>query len=177
MNWTDLVKAVSERSGVPAAQTRKVLGSLSVEIREKLQADESVSVRGLGTWSRAFRKGRVVRSVSSRRKMWIGGRYRVRFRPTRSLQEAIDQEDASWRSDEEQKAWRLAETLLDDLELYHSDSVPEDLDGDADAVEIEAACREAFGAAWEQAEHTWNERHGNEVKTRYLGLVAQRRWT
>lgn len=176
MNWTDLVKAISERSGVPRTQVRAVLKALAEETREQLQSGENVSVRGLGTWSRAFRKGRVVRSVSNRRKMWIGGRHRVRFRPTRSLQEAIDQGDAAWRSEDEQKAWRLAETLLDDLELYHADQVPDSLDAAADASTVEDACRKAFGAAWEQAEHTWDSRFGDRVKTRYLGLVAQRRW-
>ncbi|MCA9567126.1 MAG: HU family DNA-binding protein [Myxococcales bacterium] len=176
MTWTDLVDAVATRTGIPRSQVKAVLKGLAEEVRDALLRGETVSVRGLGSWSRAWRQGRVVRSVTNRRKMWIGGRHRVRFRPTRSLQETIDQADGGWRSEEHQKAWRLAETLLDDLQLYHSALVPKDLDPEQTPEEVEERCRKAFGAHWEQVEHTWSMKVDGEVDTRFLGVVARRRW-
>ncbi len=176
MTWTELIRAISERTGLPQKDVRSVLIALSEEVKEALLRGETVSVRGLGSWSRTRRQGRVVRSVANRRKMWIGERFRVRFRPTRSLAQALNPDDEAWRSDAYQRAWRLAETLLDDLELYHGDRVPKDISGTLAPDEVERRCREAFGAPWEQVERTWNDKVDEDVKIRFLGLVAQRRW-
>ncbi|MCB9676416.1 MAG: HU family DNA-binding protein [Alphaproteobacteria bacterium] len=175
MSWTELVRAVSERAGVNQNTTRAVLVALVEVARERLASGDSVALRGLGTLERRWSKGRVVRGISDKRRMWIGGHFVPRFKPSTTLREALAS-DESWRSETHQRAWRLAETLIDDLDLYHKGLAPSGIASDLAPEAVEERCAEAFGSHWDQVSRTWHQSVGKEVDTHFLGLVARRRW-
>ena len=177
MSWTELSKAVAERAGVPTHTTHAVLTAFVEEVRERVSTGDSVLIWGLGTLERRWIAGRVVRGIADKRRMWVGGRFVPRFRPAAAFKRSTHPEaDADWRSEAHQKAWRLAETLIDDLDLYHAAQRPTSLDGSKSDADIEQACAESFGHHWDQVRRTWNERVPSGVDTRFLGIVARRRW-
>lgn len=176
MTWNDLLQQVANRAGVPRSTVRTVLETLVQVATEQVSRGEDVPLHGLGTLSRKWNKGRVVRSVANRRKMWIGGRHTPKFRPSAALRRALQPEDPDWKSEAHQKAWRLAEALIDDLSLYHSALAPDDLTVDQAPDEVVQRCADAFGGHWEQVEATWKERVDPSVTTPFLGVVARRRW-
>ncbi len=180
MNWTDLIDTVAERAGLSRAQSRAALTALVAVIQESLVNEDTVQLRGLGSFSGKWTEGRVLRSIQSRRKMWVGGKLSARFRPAKGLRDALDtRADKRWKDPEHQKAWRLAETLVGDLALYNTDVVPEGLDRNLDVESIAASCAAAFGDAWDQAVLTFDERVSAEVRedTDYLCAAVLRRWT
>lgn len=175
MKWKEVVKSVSERSGVSLAETRAVLTSLTEVTSEALQRDDKISLPNVGTLSCRWTDGRVLRGVGDQKRMWVGGRYSARFRAAAALKRELER-GSQWRSPAHQRAWRLAETLIDDLDLYHANLAPSDLRGLAPNVVLDR-CATAFGAHWEQVVQTWNDRIDEGVDTPFLAIVAARRWS
>jgi DNA-binding protein HU-beta len=175
MNWRDLLKEASHRSGVPLKDTRAVIEALVETVLDELSNGGSVSLRGLGTFSSSTVQGRTLRSVQSRRRMWMGAHHVPRFRSAKRLRAAVAaSSDQSWKQPEHQTAWRLAETLIGDLDLYHSNQVPQ-LPSEADDRAVDLACADAFGATWQQARGRYEGRAA-EIPVDYLALAASRRW-
>lgn len=175
MNWTDLLEEVARRSDLPTSTVRTVMSNLTSVVQEKVGAGDTISLRGIGRIERRWTKGRVLRTVGTRRRMWVGGHFVPRFRPSRSLRRAADvSNEADWRAPEHQKAWRLAETLIDDLDLYHRSLAPE-LDDATSPEEVEEKCAEAFGSHWSQVVETFSRRTEG-VNTPFLGIVARKKW-
>lgn len=179
MTWTELVDAVAEQSGVPRESTRRVLAALGTVAARWLATERDVPLRGLGRLTARWVEGRVVRSVADQRKMFVGGRLAPRFKAASSLRQALaGDEAAAWRTPEHQAAWRLAETLIGDLDLYHPDQAPSDLAPGQAAADVESSCADSFGAAWATVAATFAERApGADVASaHYLGVAARRRW-
>jgi DNA-binding protein HU-beta len=174
MTFKELIQAVSDRSGVSFADTQRVMRTLVEETRERLADGTPVRIWGLGTFGLRDRQARVVRAVGTRRKMFVGGRRVVHFKPARAMSEAVDA--AEYRDPRHQASWQLAETLLDDLDLYHSGLAPEGLADEPSLEAVEGRCADAFGAHWTRVAETWREKTDPAVETRYLGVVAKRRW-
>lgn len=82
-----------------------------------------------------------------------------------------------WRDISHQAAWRLAEALIGDLELYHPTKVPR-LDQDTPLPMVAPICAVAFGPVWEHVLDTWNRSVSFEVRAEgsHLLRVAWRRW-
>ncbi|MEZ4316259.1 MAG: HU family DNA-binding protein [Myxococcota bacterium] len=180
MSWSELIDTVSTESGVPRETTRKVLVSFIRVATRWLGESRDVQLRGFGTFTSRMASSRVVRSVSDQRKMYVGARLVARFKTAAGLRQALASSgDDGWRTPEHQAAWRLAETLIGDLDLYHGNDAPEDLEGSLGAPQVEAACAKAFGAAWRQVESSYAERVPRGVidETHYLGIAARRRWS
>lgn len=179
MNWTELIHAVSERSGVSRAQTKAVLSATTDIITEQLTLRETVALRGVGVLSTRWLKGRTLRSIDSGRRMWLGGRFVPSFRPSSTLKSVLlEQEDQSWRDPALQQAWRFAETLIGDLELYHADQAPKELQHDLDEAATRAALEGALGPAWAQAVRAYEEKVPAEVRASqdFLVMAARRHW-
>jgi nucleoid DNA-binding protein len=179
MTWTELVDQVAERAGVPRQTARLVLTTTMEVAVEWLREGREVPLRGIGAVSTRWAEGRVLRSVADQRKMWVGGRFVPRFRPSETLRRALgERTDDTWRSPSHQQAWRLAETLIGDLDLYHGAQAPKGLDGSLSAEAIESACRGAFGSQWDHVERSYQERVERQARegTHYLGIAAKRRW-
>lgn len=178
MNWSDFVSQVAENAGVPRSTAQSVLSAMVDELSERLQDGDSVNLRGIGTLSRKWTRGRTLRSINNGRKIWVGGRHAVKFSVSRSLKRALEESgDQSWRSPEHQAAWRLAETLVSDLELYSPTKVPKGIRADMDFEEVQSLCAASLGDDWHRAWRTWQEKVAPEVvHAAHLARAARRRW-
>jgi nucleoid DNA-binding protein len=178
MTWKDIIAETARRSGQSRADTIKVLDALQDIGREKLLEGEEFRIPALGTLSSAWRKTRALRSIADMRKIVLDGRYVVRFRPAKPLKDEIAARTPQrWRDPRHQTAWRVAETLLGDLALYHASRMPTDLPADHDAAR--QALEASFGDAWIQARRTYEAKVDPAVRTACDHLVeaAIARWT
>lgn len=178
MNWTDLVRRAAARADVPQDVAQAVLAAAMDEAVEQLAQGESVRLNGVGTLQRKWVSGRAVRSIESGRKMWVGGRHAVRFATAAGLRRRLEEgTDQSWRSPEQQAAWRLAETLIGDLDLYSKDRVPRGISADMDYEQVHGLCAAALGDDWQRAWTTWRSKVSPEAAhTPHLARAARRRW-
>lgn len=179
MNWTEFIDAAAERSGVSRKDTRAALSAAAEVITEALGAGNSVSFRNLGSFDTTWHAPRVMRGVQAARRMLLDGRYSTRFRPGAALKRAVlARTPQTWKQPEHQAAWRLAETLLGDLELYHAERLPKDLTPQSTDEEVRAACQGALGSVWIQVCRTYDSDVPADVRNSrdYIALVARRRW-
>lgn len=178
MTWAELSKRVATRSGESKAATQRVLDALVAEMSDALADGGSVTLPRVGRISSAWRESRTLRSIGDGRKMMLDGRYVARFKAAQALRERLTgRTPQNWRSPEHQQAWRLAETLVGDLALYHPESVPKDVTAEDSAEQVEARCASSFGAHWERVVGTFRTRTENvSLDEPYLAMAARRRW-
>ncbi len=179
MKWSELIAQVSTTSGLDPQLIRDVLGVAMEVSVAALARGEEVNLRRLGTLKTTWRAQQVVRSIHHERRMLIGGRYTVRFQPSRGLkQQVAARTPQHWRSEAHQSAWRLAETLISDLAMYHRERAPRDLDPELPDAQVDARCRAAFGALWDGARRALGQGVPEQVRAEvdYLAQAARRRW-
>lgn len=179
MNWRDLQVVVAERSGLPITSVRKILQTAMEVSVEALTRGEEVPLRGVGVLSARWKPPRVVRSVANRRKLRIDGRFVPRFQPSRSLRQAlVERTEQTWRDPAHQEAWRVAETLVGDLDLYHPDKAPR-LAGDEEHEDVHKVCARSFGRLWNQVETRFAGQVPENIRVHgdYLAQAALARWT
>ena len=179
MNWSQLSAEVAARSGVPPKEAHAVLSALVEVTLEALAKGDDVVLRGLGTLSSRWQGMRTLRSVSGSRKLMLDGRFVPRFRAASRLRAALlTRSPQRWRDPEHQSAWRIAETLIGDLALYHGANSPGEISQDTPLDEVGAACRGAFGGAWMRVTGAWEVQVSPQVRDEkdYLLLAARRRF-
>lgn len=179
MTLEELIQQISARTALPKTTVRKVLDATTDEISTQIARQEPVSIGGLGRFSVQRRAQRTIRRVSDQRKILVGPRHAVKFRPGLALRTAAaTHDDPSWQDPAMQTAWRVAESLVADLHMYHKDRAPT-LAVDATNEQIDQACALAFGGLWRAAESTFAERVSAEIRLRSTFLIdgARRRWT
>ena len=176
MNSSDLARELAQRTDMPASRVHLLLRVLADTVLEKLEEGEDVRLHGLGTFSRAWRSRTAIRSLDSGRKVMIGGRHVARFRPAKRLREGLSSHgDQSWRDDEHQAAWRLARTLISDLEAYNTTQRPS-LEATTPSEEVVSACADAFGDTWRQVWSTYAHKATADPEAEYLIDAARRAW-
>lgn len=179
MKMAELVRRLSERSGVGAADVRAVLRALPDVVVEALSEGEEVTLRGLCTIGSRWREARTVRSIRSRRRMVLDGRFVVRYNTAARVKRALAERTPQlWHDPEHQKAWRVAEALIGDLVLYHGARAPTALSPSATTDEVAQACAEAFGQVWSQVLENYSSRIPERVRSQraYLALAAREQW-
>ncbi len=179
MSWRAFVDQVALRAGSSRAATRAVLAAFVDEVEDTLLFGEAVTVPGLGTITSHWEPERTLRSIKDGRKVAIDGRYRPTFRPAGRLRAAMrDRTPQLLKDPAHQRAWRLAETLVGDLALYHAAAAPKDLAEDTELSEVDTRCARALGPAWTRARRTLDEQTPPEVRAvrDHLALAARRRW-
>lgn len=179
MNWNELIRAVANRTEMDPKLVRSVLDSFSAVAVEQLSEGESVTLRNVGALSSAWREPRSLRSIADHRTIRLDGRFVPRFRPSEPLRRALGARTPQRsRSPEHQEAWRVAETLIDDLELYHSADAPRGMAVDTDSETVHVACTIAFGSLWKQVTQTYESEVPEEIRMQhdYLAEAALRRW-
>jgi len=177
MNWTELVKEIASESSQSERDVRQILDAMVSVTTSKLLAGEDVPVRGLGTISSRWRAARTLRSVQDQRKIMLDGRFVPRFRPSKSLRDAVaGRTPQHWRDPQHQAAWRIAETLVGDLALYHAGRAPSAVTENTPPSDVRMSCVEAFGPLWAQVERTYAQQVAGAVRSEgdYLGLAARR---
>lgn len=178
MKWSDLVNRVADRTGQPRDQVKEALDALAPVVLEALGEGEEVSLRNICTISLRWQEGRQLRSVSDHRKIVLDGRFTPKLRPSSTLrQRALERSPQRWRDPRQQSAWRLAETLIGDLDLYHRAQAPM-LHKEAPLDHVASACASAFGPAWERVLQTWTTQVPEEIRADgdHLLKVARSRW-
>lgn len=179
MIWTELIDHVAADTGLTKANVRQVLESLSRTVQERLLADDSVRIPGIGTLSAKWMRGRAVRDVQTRRKRRYDGRYVARFSVSASLKRALAQRTPQLlRDPQHQTALRTAEALISDIDLYHKTRVAGFIPVDAEGTAVDDACERLLGHVWTAARRTYMQRTPPEVRTHrdWLAVAAKRRW-
>lgn len=179
MTWKDVVAATAQRAGSSEAETRRVLAALTEEVSSRLAEGGRVAWPNLGVLSSAWEPERQLRGVSDGRKVAIDGHWRPRFRASAVLRDRVRSRTPQLLRDaDHQRAWRLAETLVGDLSLYHPHDLPNGVTADDGADTVDGRCRASLGAAWERARQTYNDQVPVLVRESrdYLALAARRRW-
>ena len=179
MNWTELIERVAERTGLPQAQVKETLDTLTEVVLASIRDGEDVRLRGLCTLSLRWQEGRQLRSVADHRRIVLDGRWVPRLRPAASVREvALARSPQRWRDPRQQSAWQLAETLIGDLDLYHRGRAPL-VSRDAPLPEVADACREAFGTDWARVMTTWEAQVPVDVRAEgdHLLRTARVRWS
>jgi nucleoid DNA-binding protein len=177
VNTTELIEHIAEETGLPRSTVHSVVTAAVQTIQTNLTEGEPVRIHGLGTFSRGWRNRSTVRSMATRQKLMVGGRHTVRFKPAKRLKDALmSLSDQSWRDKTHQDAWRQAEVLIGDLDLYATDRPR--IKADMSNEDVTQACERALGQAWSQATITYRERVAAEVDAdmAYLLDAARRIW-
>lgn len=180
VNWRELVERTASKTGLSKAQVDRVLEAFVEVASEAIAAPGSVKLKRIGTLSAEWRDGRVLRSPRDQKRMFLDGRFQLAFRPSDSVkQELANRSPQHWKSAEHQGAWRLAETLLSDLELYHADKVPKAITGKTSDADITALCESAFGVHWRRVLTAWEAGVPEAVRASrdYLAHCARVRWS
>ena len=178
MNTNELVSAIVERTGLPREEVKRTLEALRAVIEDVLTLGGEVNLRGLFTIGARWTEPRSVRSVSDRQRLVLDGRWAPRLRPSDGLRDLLMQRSPQrWRDPRHQVAWRLADALIGDLDLYHRAQVPV-IDRRATLDDIARDCAQAFGPTWDRVLTTWTEQIPAEVREegQHLLHVARQRW-
>lgn len=176
MTWSELTRRVAERSGESRAAATRVLEALLEEISAGIESGETVNLPRVGRLTSTWREARTLRSVEDGRKLMLDGRYVPRFRPATALRDRLAAKTPQhWKDPAHQAAWRVAETLIGDLALYHGSLAPADLTAELPPDEVEQRCATSFGSHWERVRTAFGERAPG-ITAPLLGLSARRRW-
>jgi hypothetical protein len=109
----------------------------------------------------------------------LDGRFVVRYRTSKHVREVLTARTPQlWRQPGHQEAWRTAETLIGDLDVYHRGSAPTDLTGADPTDRVRERCQASFGPVWTQVVDSYRKRVPDEVREErdYLALAATARW-
>ena len=89
MNKTELVNAISEKSGLSKVQSKDALDAVIASISEALIANDKVSLIGFGTFSVAKKAARTGINPATKAKIEIPARKVVKFKAGSELTDAV----------------------------------------------------------------------------------------
>ena len=89
MNKTELVNAISEKSGLSKVQSKDALDAVIASISEALIANDKVSLIGFGTFSVAEKAARTGINPATKAKIEIPARKVVKFKAGSELTAAV----------------------------------------------------------------------------------------
>lgn len=178
MTWSELVRRVAERTGRPRDEVKETLDALADTILEDVAAGEEVPIRGVCLIGSRWQDAHALRSIADRRRLVLDGRWVPRLRSSAPLRQVLlARSPQRWRDPRHQAAWRLAEALIGDLDLYHKSRAPR-LDEDTPLPMVASICAVAFSGLWERVIETWNAQVSPEIRGEgeHLLRVARARW-
>lgn len=91
MTRKDIVRAVSEKTGLSRRDAEAAVVALFSTIRESLLSGEAVTIRGFGTFALKYQRARKGRLIRSGQTIPIPPRLRIQFDPSPHLQHAVAQ--------------------------------------------------------------------------------------
>ena len=89
MNKSELVKAISEKSGSTIKDAEKFLDSFVETITEAMSKGEDVVIIGFGTFSVAERAARTARNFRTNELIDVPASKTVKFKPGKSLKDSV----------------------------------------------------------------------------------------
>ena len=89
MTKAEIVSKISERTGVEKTTASVVVESLMLEIKEAIKQDESVFLRGFGTFLSKARKEKTGRNISKNTTIIIPAHHIPFFKPAKVFKEEV----------------------------------------------------------------------------------------
>ena len=89
MTKAEIAGKISEKTGIEKTTTIAVIESFMMEIKESLGKNESVFLRGFGTFSSKKRKEKTGRNISKNTTIIIPSHYSPSFKPSKIFKEEI----------------------------------------------------------------------------------------
>lgn len=89
MNKTELVNAISEKSGLTKAQSKDALDAVIASISQALADNDKVALIGFGTFSISEKAARTGINPATKAKIEIPARKVVKFKPGSELADAV----------------------------------------------------------------------------------------
>lgn len=89
MNKTDLVNALSEKTGIIKKDAKDMVDSVLEIITDNLKNDEKVSLSGFGTFKLVDRKERTGHNPRTGEEIKIPARKVLKFMPAKSLKDEV----------------------------------------------------------------------------------------
>ncbi len=89
MNKSELVKAISEKSGSTVKDTEKFLNAFVETVTESMKKGDDVALVGFGTFSVAERAARTARNFRTKEIIDVPASKTVKFRIGKSLKDAV----------------------------------------------------------------------------------------
>ncbi len=89
MNKSELVKAISEKSGSTVKDTEKFLNAFIETVTESMKKGDDVALVGFGTFSVAERAARTARNFRTKEIIDVPASKTVKFRIGKSLKDAV----------------------------------------------------------------------------------------
>lgn len=178
MRQAELITRIAESTGESKASISRVLRALAEVATDCVVQGDELRLSQIGTVSSRRRAPTVVRGIHNGRRMLLGERFVPSFKPAVALRRAAARRAPQhWRDPAHQDAWRLAESLIGDLELYHS-ARPE-IAEQSETKAIVAACHAAFGEDWVRVVQTYESAVASIVRetSSYLIDAVRERWT
>jgi DNA-binding protein HU-beta len=86
---TELVKILSERTGLMAREVETVIDGAIALIMDSLRRGEYVQIRGFGTFKVVKRKARIARNPKKNEEVPLPDRYVPFFKPTREFKQMV----------------------------------------------------------------------------------------
>jgi len=163
---------------VPSSEVAKVLDAFS-ELAARAIADlGTVKLKRIGTLWAEWRDGRVIRSPRDRHEMFLDGRHQLSFKPADGIKRGLAALSPQlWRDEAHQSAWRLARTLVAELEQGRR-GVTLGVPSSAGDAEVLAACERIFPDRWPEAVRAWETAVPEPVRKarNHLAWCARQRW-
>ena len=89
MTKAEIVSKISERTGVEKTTASVVVESLMLEIKESIKQNESIFLRGFGTFLAKERQEKTGRNISKNTTIIIPAHYTPSFKPARTFKEEV----------------------------------------------------------------------------------------
>lgn len=179
MNWSEMIDRVAAQTDLPKTTVKRALDGFEEAALAALRQGDEVSLKGLGRLDVREVAPRPIRRVNDQRKYYLGRRHKVRLKAGAAARRAVAElAPDNWKLPEHQAAWRKAETLLADLDLYHGSRAPS-LESDLSHAQVRSRLSSSFGSLWEQVRRSYEGDVSASVResSDYLAEAALRRWS
>jgi nucleoid DNA-binding protein len=87
---SDLVSKISSQTGLAASDTKIVVDELIAAINEELLNENTIELRGFGTFDIKKRKPRIARNLTTGEKVMVSERKDITMKPTKELKELVN---------------------------------------------------------------------------------------
>ncbi|MFO0744975.1 MAG: HU family DNA-binding protein [Myxococcota bacterium] len=182
MKWKDIVRETATKAGLSGRATEAVLDAFIATLSDVMSTPtfERVALPSIGSFAVAWSYPRVVRSPRDRKRLFLDGRWRITFRPSDALKRRVAAQSTQlWQREEHQTAWRLAETLVSDLQMYHPTIAPANIRPQLPDDEVRSAAAAAFGVHWQRVIKTYEQSVDDATRRErdHLAAAVRGRWS
>ena len=90
MNKSELIDSIADKSGLNKTQAGDALNAVMESIGQALEAGDSISLVGFGTFSVKDRKARIGRNPKTGETVELQGKYVPHFKPGKELRDRVN---------------------------------------------------------------------------------------